>query len=132
MRIGEPLRALIVEVGERALFEFFGSVRVLRQDAVGVDMLGYLCFGVSLIPWDADSDSRTFLKFSLLQWVSENLRVEPTVIPHDRWYNMVVGGANGKETFGIMCVALLVCIRRLRAADMLSYGNCHGSASRPV
>jgi len=36
MRIGEPLRALIVEVGERALLEFFGSVRVLRQYAVGV------------------------------------------------------------------------------------------------
>src|ERR1700732_672952 len=31
-----------------------------------------------------------FLKFSLLQWDSENLRVEPTVIPHDRWYKYVI------------------------------------------
>lgn len=36
MRIGEPLRALIIETCERTLLELFGGVRVLRQKAVGV------------------------------------------------------------------------------------------------
>ena len=36
MHIGEPLRALIIEVGERAHLELFGRVRVLRHGAVGV------------------------------------------------------------------------------------------------
>ena len=36
MRIGELLRALIIETCERTLLELFGGVRVLRQNAVGV------------------------------------------------------------------------------------------------
>jgi hypothetical protein len=40
MRIGEPLRALIIEAGERALLELLRRPRVLRQNAVGVAGVG--------------------------------------------------------------------------------------------
>ena len=36
MSVGEPLRALVVEVGQRALFQFFGGVGILGQDAIGI------------------------------------------------------------------------------------------------
>ena len=36
MRVGEPLRAFVVEVGERALLQDRGRFLGLRQDAVGI------------------------------------------------------------------------------------------------
>jgi hypothetical protein len=36
MRVGEPLRARAVEIGQRALLQFGGGLLVLRQDAVGI------------------------------------------------------------------------------------------------
>ena len=36
MRVGEPARTLVVEIGQRALFELDGRLGALWQDAVGV------------------------------------------------------------------------------------------------
>ena len=75
----KPISAAI-KMKESHFARSFQAPAIARATRIGRDPL----FFFDVIPWVADSDAWCLAQiFASSPWVSENLRAEPTVIPHD-------------------------------------------------